>query len=124
MQRCGRCGLYHAALNVVIRRGRLVRRVLHDNQRGQQGGGFWSFDCALLDAHPEVKRLVVHDETTGATYATDRETFNQYAVRAVLAGKEQLRLFFRYWTVQTERQQIGIREAEPGQLPLFISPRA
>ena len=92
------------------------------------GGGAWSFSSALIDCHPEIKRLVVEDES-GAVWRVDRETFDLYARRGDLGRGEQVWLFLKYWQVQiggssSQPQTTGTRSERPTQLPLFNLPRA
>jgi len=92
------------------------------------GGGAWSFSSALLDCHPEIKRLVVEDET-GTVWRVDRETFDLYARRGDLGRGEQVWLFLKYWQLEiggavSQTAANGLRSERPTQLPLFNLPRA
>ena len=92
------------------------------------GGGAWSFTSALLDCHPEVKQLVVEDES-GTVWRVDRETFDLYALRGDLGRGEQVWLFLKYWQLEiggtaSTSQAGSSRRERPKQLPLFNLPRA
>ena len=97
---CEKCGLNHKVLGVTIKRGALHRRVTRENQIGRQGGGFWAFDLALIEHHPEIRRLFVFDETSGDSYEVERDAFDKYAVRQNLGVKPQFVLYFRHWRIK------------------------
>lgn len=102
---CEKCGLSHKALGVTISRGVLRRRVTRENQIGRQGGGFFAFDVALIEHHPELRRLFVRDEVNGKSYAVERDKFDAYAVRETLGVKPQFVLYFRYWRIDGGRDE-------------------
>ena len=77
--RCSRCGYEHALYGLSYSAGTLQRHITdRTTQMLKIGGGAWSFSSALLDCHPEIKRLVVEDDA-GTVWRVDRETFDLYA---------------------------------------------
>ncbi|HEX7587874.1 MAG TPA: hypothetical protein VF478_06120 [Anaerolineae bacterium] len=91
------------------------------------GGGAWSFSSALIDCHPEIKRLVVADEA-GTVWRVDRATFDLYARRGDLGSGEQVWLFLKYWQLEIGGVTSQTRASSPcseraRQLPLFNLPR-
>ena len=127
--RCSRCGYEHALYGLSYTAGTMERHITDRNvQMLKIGGGAWSFSSALLDCHPEIKRLVVEDET-GTIWRVDRETFDLYARRGDLGRGEQVWLFLKYWQVQiggssSQPQTTCTRSERPTQLPLFNLSRA
>lgn len=127
--RCFRCGYEHALYGLHYSAGTLERHIT--DRRAQMlkiGGGAWSFASPLIDCHPEIKRLVVEDET-GAVWRVDRETFDRYARRGDLGRGEQVWLFLKYWERETassssDNSAGDSRAKRPAQLPLFTLPRA
>ena len=127
--RCSRCGYEHALYGLSYSAGTLERHITdRETQMLKIGGGAWSFTSALLDCHPEIKHLVVEDES-GAVWRVDRETFDLYALRGDLGRGEQVWLFLKYWQLElggasSASPTGGSRRERPTQLPLFNLPRA
>lgn len=129
VMRCNRCGYEHALYGLRYSAGTLERHIT--DRRAQMlkiGGGAWSFASPLIDCHPEIKELVVEDET-GAVWRVDRETFDRYARRGDLGRGEQVWLFLKYWELEigsssSDNSAGGSRGKRPTQLPLFRLPRA
>ena len=127
--RCSRCGYEHALYGLSYSTGTLERHITdRKTQMLKIGGGAWSFTSALLDCHPEVKRLVVEDES-GTVWRVDRETFDHYASRGDLGSGEQVGLFLKYWQLEiggssSQDPTGGCRRERATQLPLFNLPRA
>jgi hypothetical protein len=127
--RCFRCGYEHALYGLRYSAGTLERHVT--DRRAQMlkiGGGAWSFSSALIDCHPEIKQLVVDDET-GAVWRVDRATFDNYARRGDLGRGEQVWLFLKYWEFEgtsssSQDSMGGSHRYRPTQLPLFNLPHA
>ena len=127
--RCSRCGYEHALYGLSYSAGTLERHITdRKTQMLKIGGGAWSFTSALLDCHPEIKQLVVEDES-GNVWRVDRETFDLYALRGDLGRGEQVWLFLKYWQLEiggsSNTSLTGSsRRKRPTQLPLFNLPRA
>jgi hypothetical protein len=127
--RCSRCGYEHALYGLNYSAGTLERHITdRQAQMLKIGGGAWSFSSALIDCHPEIKRLVVADEA-GTVWRVDRETFDLYARRGDLGRGEQVWLFLKYWQLEiggatSQTPASSSRSERARQLPLFNLPRA
>lgn len=113
MKSCPRCRLNHQRLNVEIR-GNVLRRTADKRKHllNKIRGGAWSFERALLVAHPEIERLSVLDHNTGETWHVTRAIFDENAEALTLAGKPQLALALRYWTTNNPTRNAPTPERE------------
>lgn len=102
---CGVCGLQHRRLGVTISHNVLKRTAL-ESKHLLRILDAWSFAAPLVEAHSEVRKIVVYAVDSGQTYSIDRERFLTLATRQTFNAWHgpQLALPRRMWDAPADRQ--------------------
>lgn len=103
--RCAVCGLRHAALNLEIADGVLLRTAREHDHLIRNFGGAWGFTSKLFDAHKEIRRVQILATDTGRVFHADIDTITRRAFRRLLdvrAG-EQIIMPLRDWKILDTR---------------------
>lgn len=100
---CKKCGLNHRRLRCELRGGTLKRTASESRHVLKAlGGGAWAFHAALLDRHPEIKRITIYAEDSGRVFSIDRSKFDRFCTRRTWspAFGEQLALEIGAWDLE------------------------